>query len=365
MIRIAIPDDSPPVLAPSRAWAGLKERAQLDYHDTLPFSENVLVERIRDAQAVLNIRSSSLFTERVFAACPKMRLLSVWGTGTDHIDLAAAARYGVTVTNTPGVSAISIAEHALALLFAVARRVPEMDAATRLGTWERGRFVQLYGKTCGVIGYGAVGREFARMAEGIGMRVIQWTMHPERYPDVEFVDLDELYQTSDAISVHLRLSDATRDFIGAEQFARMKTGAILINTARGAIVNEAAMLQALVAVALVAVLAWLLSSTAKTMCSAEKAIEIASYGLIAAFGARLVWTKGGGFISALQAPRPAPAIAGAAHHHGHDHDAGRADRRCRARRVAGVDARANGALILIYIGLPARPQRRFAYKHVR
>src|SRR5438128_5370731 len=113
MLRVAIPDDSPPVLANSAAWAGLKQRAQLDYHDTLPFSENVLIERIRDAEAVLNIRSSSLFTERVFAACPKLRLLSVWGTGTDHVDLGAAARFGVTVTNTPGVSAISIAEHAL------------------------------------------------------------------------------------------------------------------------------------------------------------------------------------------------------------------------------------------------------------
>jgi D-3-phosphoglycerate dehydrogenase len=245
LTRIAVPDDSPAVLASSAAWAGLNARGQIDYFDTLPFSEEVLVERIRAADAVLNIRSSSQFTARVFQACSNLRLLSVWGTGTDHVDLPAAARFGVTVSNTPGVSAVSIAEHAMALLFAVARRIPQMDAGTRAGAWERGRFVQLRGKTCGVIGYGAIGREFARLAAGIGMKVLVWTMHPERYPDVTFVSLDELYAASDVISLHLRLSPETQHFMGADQFARMKPGAILINTARGAIVNDVCLVQAL------------------------------------------------------------------------------------------------------------------------
>ena len=186
MPRISIPDDSPPVLATSAVFPALRARAELDYYDTLPWTEDVLTERIRAAEVVLNIRASSRFTARVFAACPRLRLLSVWGTGTDHVDLASAAQHGVTVTNTPGVSARSIAEHALALLFAVARRIPEMDAATRLGTWPRGRSIELYGKTCGVVGYGAIGRHFARLAAAIGMRVIVWTMHPARYASVEF-----------------------------------------------------------------------------------------------------------------------------------------------------------------------------------
>jgi D-3-phosphoglycerate dehydrogenase len=174
-----------------------------------------------------------------------LRLLSVWGTGTDHVDLASAARHGVTVTNTPGVSARSIAEHALALLFAVARRIPQMDAATRLGAWPRGRSIELHGKTCGVVGYGAVGRHFARLAAAIGMRVIVWTMHPARYAGVDFVPLDEIYDTSDVVSLHLRLSPETESFVTAAQFALMKPTAILINTARGAIVNEEALLEAL------------------------------------------------------------------------------------------------------------------------
>ncbi|HYW46467.1 MAG TPA: hydroxyacid dehydrogenase [Bryobacteraceae bacterium] len=243
--EISIPDDAPPVLARSAVWPDLAARATLRYHDTLPGSEERLIERIGTAEIVLNIRSSSRFTARVFAACPRLRLLSVWGTGTDHVDLEAAARHGVTVTNTPGVSAVSIAEHALALLLAVARRIPQMDAATRRGEWPRGQSVELHGKTCGIIGLGAVGRQFARLAAAIGMRVVAWTMHPKPIPAVELLELDTLYRESDVVSVHLRLSRETEGFIGMRQFGLMKPGAILINTARGAIVDEAALLEAL------------------------------------------------------------------------------------------------------------------------
>lgn len=245
-MRISIPDDAPPVLATSDAWAGLASRGELDYYDTLPGSEDRLIERIGAAEAALNIRSSSKFSGRVFDACPQLRLLSVWGTGTDHVDLAAATRHGVTVTNTPGVSAISIAEHALALLLAAARHIPQMDAATRRGEWVRGQSVELHGKTCGIIGLGAIGRQFARLTSAIGMRAIAWTMHPKPLAGGELVELEELYRTSDVVSVHLRLSPETAGFVGARQFGLMKKNAILINTARGAIVDEAAMMDALV-----------------------------------------------------------------------------------------------------------------------
>jgi phosphoglycerate dehydrogenase-like enzyme len=244
-MRIHIPDDAPPVLRPSAVWPELAARAELVYHDTLPGSESGLIERIADAEAVLNIRASSKFTGRVMAACPRLRLISVWGTGTDHVDLAAAARRGIVVRNTPGVSAVSIAEHALALLLAVARRIPQADAATRRGEWPRGQSVELNGKTCGVIGLGAIGRRFAQLAAAIGMRVVAWTMHPREMPAIEMAELDDLYRMSDVVSVHLRLSPETEGMIGAAQFALMKPGAILLNTARGAIVDEAALVEAL------------------------------------------------------------------------------------------------------------------------
>lgn len=247
MPKVVIVDDAPPVLAGSRAWAALDglSPVELVYHDTLPGSEERLIERLRGADAVINIRASSKFTAAVFAACPQLRMVSIWGTGTDHVDLEAARRAGVTVTNTPAVSAVSIAEHTLALLFAVARQIPRIDRSTRAGEWARGSFTELRGKTAGIVGLGAVGCEFARLAAGIGMNVVAWTMHPNAALGIPLVSFDELLATSDVVSLHVRLSDRTRGLIGSAEFQRMKRGAILINTARGPIVDEAAMLTAL------------------------------------------------------------------------------------------------------------------------
>jgi D-3-phosphoglycerate dehydrogenase len=237
MTTISVPDDAPPVLAGSAAWQDLLALAKPIYYGTLPGSEDALIERIGAAEVVLNIRASSKLTDRVFAACPRLRLISVWGTGTDHVDLAAARRRGVTVTNTPAVSAVSVAEHALALLFAAARRIPQADAAVRRDEWPRGQGVELRGKTCAVLGMGAIGRHFASLAEGIGMRVIPWTRNGP--------PLEEVCRTADVISVHVRLSPETAGLIGPRQFALMKPTAILINTARGQVVDEGALVEAL------------------------------------------------------------------------------------------------------------------------
>jgi phosphoglycerate dehydrogenase-like enzyme len=241
---IYIPDDAPVVMANSAAYAALQERADVRYWDTLPGPE--LVERIKDAEIVINIRSSCRFTAGIFDACPRLKLLSIWGTGTDHVDLAAAARHGVTITNTPGVAAIAIAEHCLMLMLAVARRIIDTDRAVRQGHWPRAQVAQMHGKTLGVIGLGAIGRQFARLGQAIGMNVITWTMNPKPELGFEHVKLDELYRRSDVVSLHLRLSEQTTGMVGREQFQMMKPSAIFINTARGPIVDEFAMLEALV-----------------------------------------------------------------------------------------------------------------------
>lgn len=243
--KIVIPDDAPAVMGPSEAYRMLTANGPIGYFDSLPGSEAGLVERIRDAEIVINIRSSCRFTESVFGQCGNLRLLSLWGTGTDNVDLAAAVRHGVTVTNTPGVAAISIAEHCLALLLAAARRIPRTDAEIRMGRWPRGEGVQMRGKTLGVIGLGAIGRRFAQLGAAIGMRVIAWTMHPDPALGFELVPIEQLYRESDVVSMHLRLSDETRGMIGGREFALMKRSAILINTARGPIVEEAALIEAL------------------------------------------------------------------------------------------------------------------------
>jgi D-3-phosphoglycerate dehydrogenase len=245
MPRIVIPDDYPVVMGSSPSFLEWREHTPSMYFDTLPGSAEGLLARIANAEVVINIRSSTKFPATVFAACPRLELLSLWGTGTDNVDLAAAKQYGVTVTNTPGVSAVSIAEHSLMLALAVARRVVDIHNGVVAGGWPRGQSVQLQGKTLGVIGLGAIGRNFARLGQGIGMRVIAWTMHPNPALGFELVELDELLRTSDVVSLHLRLSPQTTGFLGRDRLALMKPGAILINTARGPIVDEAAVIDAL------------------------------------------------------------------------------------------------------------------------
>ncbi len=245
MTNIVIPDDYPVVMAASSAYRRFIEKTPVAYYDTLPGTEDGLVERIRDSEIVINIRSSTKFTSSVFAACSRMKLLSLWGTGTDNVDLVAAARHGVTVTNTPGVSAVSIAEHSLMLALAVARRVVSVHNSVVAGEWPRGQSAQLHGRTLGVIGLGAIGRQFARIGQGVGMRVIAWTMHPNPALGFELVDLDELLRASDVVSLHLRLSPESIGFIGRAQFEMMKSSAILVNTARGPIVDESSLIEAL------------------------------------------------------------------------------------------------------------------------
>jgi phosphoglycerate dehydrogenase-like enzyme len=245
MPKIVIPDDWPPVLAGSSASQILHEIGEVKHFGTLPNSEDRLIDRVRDADIVITIRSTSRFTEELFQSCPGVRLVSLWGTGTDNVDLIAAQRYGVTITNTPGVSATSIAEHALALMLAVARRIPGQNRAVRSGSWPRGTSMELYGKTLGIIGLGAIGRRFAQLGQAIGMRVIAWTMHPNPELGFKLVEFEQLLRTSDVISLHLRLSPETRGMIGAHEFGLMKSTAILVNTARGAIVDEEALVEAL------------------------------------------------------------------------------------------------------------------------
>jgi len=242
---ISIPDDCPAVMGPSAAYKSLLERTAPIYHDTLPGNEQTLIERIQPASVVVNIRSSSRFTASVFAAAPNLRMLSIWGTGTDNIDLAAAKKHGVCVTNTPGVAAIAIGEHCLMLMLAAARRIVEVDQRVRAGEWPRAQVSQMHGKTLGVIGLGAIGRRFAQLGAAIGMRVLTWTFNPKPELGFTHVELDQLLRESDVVSLHLRLSDQTQHFLKREHFQAMKPTAIFINTARGPIVDEAAMIEAL------------------------------------------------------------------------------------------------------------------------
>ena len=243
MPRIVIPDDEPAVMLPSTAYEKLTGYDVRIFSDR-PSGPGELADRIRDAEIVINIRSTSRFTSDVLEKCPKLRLISIWGTGTDNVDLAATKAHGIRVTNTPGISAIAVAEHTLALIMAVAKRIVQVDRDVRQGQWPRAMVTQLRGKTLGLIGTGAIGREVAKLGKGIGMRVIAWTFHPQ--DDIaEWVTLDQVFRQSDVLSVHVRQSPETIGLIRREHFELMKADGNFINTARGGIVKETDLVDAL------------------------------------------------------------------------------------------------------------------------
>src|SRR5437870_3527509 len=248
-MKIVIPDDFPPVYQDHPEAARLGEYGELVVHGSRATSEEELIERLRGAEIALNVRAYSVFSERVVAALPELRLVSILGTGTDNFDLPACSRHGVVVTNTPGASTVSVAELTLALLLSVARHVALTDRKVREGVWFHQHGFELRGKVLGVIGLGLIGQEVARLGQAFGMRVIAWSFHsdPERAAalGLEMVELEELMRQADVVSVHVRNSPEARGLIGRRELGLMKPSAVLINTARAAIVDQDALLEAL------------------------------------------------------------------------------------------------------------------------
>ena len=179
-------------------------------------------------------------------ACPGLRHIIFLGTGArSYMNPDELAALGVTVHTIKGYGDTAVAEHSVALMWAAARDIARMDRGMRAGAWVRTEGPQLTGKTIGLVGYGGIGAEVARLAGGMGMRVLAWNRTPKSGPGVQFVALDELLAQSDVVSLHLLLTDETRGFLSAERLAMMRPSAILVNTARGALVDEDAMIAAL------------------------------------------------------------------------------------------------------------------------
>jgi D-3-phosphoglycerate dehydrogenase len=242
-LRIVIPDDEPVVLSTSGAFKKLAGYA-VALHADRPSDGDDLIRRIGDADVVVNIRATTKFTADVLNRCPKLRLISIWGTGTDNVDLMAARARGIRVTNTPGVAAIAVAEHTVALMMTVAKHIVEVDREVRQGRWPRAMVMELRGRTLGLIGLGAIGQEVAKLGRALGMHVIAWTFHP-RSDVAQHVAFDDVFRQSDVVSVHVRQSPETRWLIRREHFELMPPHAVFINTARGAIVREDDLIDAL------------------------------------------------------------------------------------------------------------------------
>jgi D-3-phosphoglycerate dehydrogenase len=209
-----------------------------------------LTGEIADADALI-VRSATRVTDELLGQAPKLRIVGRAGVGVDNIELEAATRRGVLVVNTPGGNAASVAEHTLALMLAMARSIPQMNAALHAGRWEKSGAAgaELRGKTLGLVGLGRVGAEVARRARALEMRVVAHDpyIHPERATEwgVELLPLADVLAQADYVSLHTALSSATEKMINRELIAQMKKGARLVNTARGELVDEAALEEAL------------------------------------------------------------------------------------------------------------------------
>jgi len=247
---IVVPDDFPSVFQGSAAQERAKALGALRvFSERGADQEQELIRRIGDARVAINIRAHARFSDGVFVACPALKLVSVWGTGTDNIDLHAAGMRGVTVCNTPGVNAFAVAEHALTLMLAVARKIPAIDRDMHAGKWPREMLTQLLGKTLGVFGMGTIGSRVAALGRAIGMDVLAWSARGDegriRAAGARAATKEDILRLADVVSLHVRLAEDTRGFIGRKELAAMKPTAILVNTGRGALVERDALIAAL------------------------------------------------------------------------------------------------------------------------
>jgi D-3-phosphoglycerate dehydrogenase / 2-oxoglutarate reductase len=201
--------------------------------------------KLLDGAAIAIVDHTALPTE-VAKKCTGLKHVVFLGTGArSYMNPEELGELGIDVHLIKGYGDTAVAECAIALMWEAARGIARMDREMRAGNWLREDAMQLTAKTLGLIGFGGIAAEVARIASGSGMRVIAWNRSPKKHPNVEFVDLDELLTESDVVSIHLLLNDETRGLVSRACIEAMKPGVILVNTARGAIVDEAAMIDAL------------------------------------------------------------------------------------------------------------------------
>ncbi|ASJ16978.1 3-phosphoglycerate dehydrogenase [Thermococcus chitonophagus] len=232
-----------------RALQVLKEAGLEVVYEEYPDEERLL-ELVKDVEAII-VRSKPKVTRKVIENAPKLKVIARAGVGLDNIDVEAAKERGIEVVNAPGASSRSVAELAFGLIFAVARKIAYADRKMREGVWAKKECmgIELEGKTIGVVGFGRIGYQVAKIARAFGMNVLLYDPYPneERAKEVggKFVDLETLLKESDIVTLHVPLLDSTYHLINEERLKLMKKNAILINAARGAVVDTNALVKAL------------------------------------------------------------------------------------------------------------------------
>lgn len=249
-LRVAILDDFEKLADTVPSYDTLRQRADVTLLRKRLDSSDALVGALRDFDALLLMRERTFFSDREYSRLPNLKFIAQTGRTTRHLDLASATRHGIAIAGTPADNGMSTMELTVALVFALLRKVPQVNARMREELWPPIAGRTLAGKTVGVLGFGRIGREVARVFKAFGgTRVFghSRSLTPERAAEVgaESVSFETLLRESDIVTVHIQSTVETRGIIGEKEFALMKRGALLVNTARGPIVSEKAMIQAL------------------------------------------------------------------------------------------------------------------------
>ncbi len=248
-LKIVVPGDAPPQIQGSLHLERLKPYGDVVLYTDRPQTNKEKIKRTEDADVIINSRGMVKWTAEVLRCLPKLKLISLCSIGTDMIALDAAKKKGIVVCNQPGRTAPVVAEHSFGLMFALAKRTAFMTAAMKAGKWLRTDNVYLQGKTLGIIGTGHIGAEMARLAKVIGMNVIGWTYNPSeeraRQLGIQYMSLQDLLRMSDVISLHVKLTDDSYHLIGERELALMKPNALLINVARGPVIDTDALVRTL------------------------------------------------------------------------------------------------------------------------
>ena len=247
--KIVVPGDNPPQIQGSPHLERLEPYGDIILYTDRPETLEEQIDRAKDADIIMNTRGIVTWYAEALRQVPNLRLIATCSIGTDNIDLDTARERGIVICNQPGRTAPVVAEHGFGLMFAAAKRAAFMTSVVKEGGWPRMDNIYLQGKTLGIIGTGHIGAEMARLGRAIGMNVIAWTFNPspERAAQlgVQYVELDELLQKADVVSLHVKLTDDSREMIGKRELELMKSNALLINVARGDIVNTNALIDVL------------------------------------------------------------------------------------------------------------------------
>lgn len=231
------------------SFAPLDAVGTVRYFDPLP--QEKVAEAIGESDAV--IVNKARITDEIMEKCKNLRFIGLFATGYNNIDIEAAAKRGICVCNVPGYSTHSVAQHTFALMLHFASRADDYAASVAKGDWANAKTFsylsfptsELHGKTLSIFGFGTIGKAVASIAKAFGMRVIASVRRPQTFEGVEFVDTDTLFREADYLSLHCPLTEETRHFVNRETLRKMKPNAVIINTARGGVIEEEALTEAL------------------------------------------------------------------------------------------------------------------------